>query len=924
MKKTTSKLLVAGLLLVAAALAGAGIRLVAARSLEVRPEAASPLHPTFALLDYAGANVLQSGNPVSTMQTCGQCHDTDFIASHSFHADLGLSDLQAGQASTGLFGGWDPLTYRYLSNPGDSRLDLGTAGWIMFNAGRFVGGGPGVTSRDGKPLTGLAADASNPETAVLNTKTGEAAAWDWKQSGALEMDCFVCHLPQPDNTARVATIQAGQFAWAGTATLNGTGLVSKTADGWTWNAAAFDGNGEILPEYVTLQDPSNDNCAQCHGLAHSDPKTPLTLPACNDLDYSQTATTGQVIVPEKISESGVNLANKDSLSRSWDIHAERGLQCVDCHFSLNNPALYQESQATRPETLLFDPRRIDLGEYLKNPNHNFARGQSAQYNVAPELKGTMRRCESCHDAGKIHANWLPYTERHMQVVACETCHVPQLYAPAIQSYDWTVVHLDGQPNVACRGVDGLGGNSTDLISGYQPVLLQRTNVDGGTALAPYNLVTTWYWVYDDHGRTLPVRLADLEAAFVEKGRYAPAIVSAFDADGSGTLEAAELVIDTVAKQQAVAARLAGFGLENPRIAGQVQPYSINHNVAGADWAVSDCKSCHTTDSRLTQPIELAAQVPGGVLPTFVSDTNVPQDGQIVRADDGSLVYQPSTKEEGRYVFGQSRVAWVDWFGGLFFLAVLAAVGGHSGLRIYNAARHPKPAATIKKVLMYQAYERLWHWLQTVVIVLLLLTGLVIHRPDLFGIFSFRGMVTMHNVLWVILAINAALSLFYHLASGQIRQFIPRPRGFFDDAILQAKYYLGGIFKHEPHPFEKTPERKMNPLQQVTYVAILNVLLPLQGLTGILMWGAQQWPSIAAKLGGLPFLAPFHTLIAWTFAAFIVGHVYLTTTGGPKPLDSINAMITGWEDVETHETGSAPESGSKPKAASKSSTGKEKK
>ena len=78
-----------------------------------------------------------------------------------------------------------------------------------------------------------------------------------------------------------------------------------------------------------------------------------------------------------------------------------------------------------------------------------------------------------------------------------------------------------------------------------------------------------------------------------------------------------------------------------------------------------------------------------------------------------------------------------------------------------------------------------------------------------------------------------------------------------------------------------------------------MLLPLQVITGILMWGAQRWPDLAARLGGLPFLAPFHTLVAWLFAAFIVMHVYLTTTGH-KPLTDIQAMITGWEDVEVHE------------------------
>ncbi|MDX1378859.1 MAG: hypothetical protein R3307_08425, partial [Anaerolineales bacterium] len=56
--------------------------------------AASPLHPNFALLDKSGENVLTSGKGVSTMQTCGQCHDTEFIQTHAFHSDLGLSDSQ--------------------------------------------------------------------------------------------------------------------------------------------------------------------------------------------------------------------------------------------------------------------------------------------------------------------------------------------------------------------------------------------------------------------------------------------------------------------------------------------------------------------------------------------------------------------------------------------------------------------------------------------------------------------------------------------------------------------------------------------------------------------------------------------------------------------------------------------------------------
>ena len=205
--------------------------------------------------------------------------------------------------------------------------------------------------------------------------------------------------------------------------------------------------------------------------------------------------------------------------------------------------------------------------------------------------------------------------------------------------------------------------------------------------------------------------------------------------------------------------------------------------------------------------------------------------------------------------------------------------------------------------MYTVYERLWHWLQTAVILLLTFTGLIIHKPEMFGAFSFRYVVQVHNVLAAILVANAVLAVFYNLASGEIRQYLPQPRGFFNQMTVQALFYLRGIFKGEEHPFEKTPERKLNPLQQVTYLGLLNVLLPLQIITGILMWGAQRWPNISAQLGGLPFLAPFHTMIAWLFSTFIVMHVYLTTTGS-TPMANIKAMMMGWDEVEVHQA-SAP-------------------
>jgi len=201
----------------------------------------------------------------------------------------------------------------------------------------------------------------------------------------------------------------------------------------------------------------------------------------------------------------------------------------------------------------------------------------------------------------------------------------------------------------------------------------------------------------------------------------------------------------------------------------------------------------------------------------------------------------------------------------------------------------------RRVYLYPAYQRIWHWLQALIIVLLLVTGLEIHAPESFPLFGFAAAVAVHSALGFLLIANAVFGLFYHLTTGRIREYLPEPHDFFTMAGRQAIYYLRGIFKGEPHPLERRPGHKLNPLQQVTYLVILNILLPLQAMTGLLIWGLQRWPEWAGAVGGLPVLAPTHTLIAWLFGAFLVLHIYLTTTGH-TPLSNLRAMITGWDET----------------------------
>ncbi len=873
-----------------------------ARPPQEKTEQASPLHPSFPFIDEEGNNVLETGNPISTMNTCGACHDTGFIAGHSYHVSAGLNDItkpggtvteRPWDISPGVFGSWNSIEYRYLSPQGDDRVDLTTPEWIQIYGLRHVGGGPAMYAQNGELLADLPYSRNSLETNIVNPSTGELERWDWKNSGVVEMNCFLCHTPNPDNSARADALQSGEFRWANTATLIGSGIVSMSGDSFIWNESLFDENQEILPEAIKIQDPTNTNCGACHGLVHDNVEDPLVTLGCAPERWS-TITTGQIISPQKMSDSGMNLANKETLNRSWDVHAERLLNCVDCHYSINNPLYFQESETTRPDHLLFDPRRVEIGEYLEKPLHQFARGNSAQGNLAPELNDTMRTCDSCHTVDSTH-EWLPYQESHMEALSCESCHIPKMYSSGNQVHDWTVLLPGNLPRRECRGTDGDVNTMGALLVGFEPVLIPSPDGNGDMHLAPHNLITTWYWVYGDPPR--PVILADLQAAYFENGDYHPGIILRFDKDKDGELSSEELIINSQAKEDFVRDRLTLLGLSNPRITGEIQPYSINHDVASASWALDDCTACHGDESRITQPIKLAAVSPGGILPAFVSGSERNLSGEIKFSDDGEIYYFPAAAAKSLYVLGHNRLAWLDWIGLGLCAAVFLGVVAHGGLRIYFSSKNPAAEKPTKKVYMYGSYERMWHWLQTAAIVLLLLTGFVIHRPDSFAFMNFRNMVLVHNIIAAILAINAFLSLFYHLATGEIQQYIPRPRGFFDRTFVQIKYYLLGIFKGEHHPFEKTTDKKLNPLQQITYFGLLNVLLPLQGITGALMWGLQRWPELANRLGGLPVLAPFHTIIAWLFGAFLILHVYLTTTGHTA-VSSMEAMITGWEDIES--------------------------
>jgi thiosulfate reductase cytochrome b subunit len=819
---------------------------------------ANELHPEFPLLDADGRPVLLSGRPLSTMRTCGECHDTVFIESSSDHADAGAAQLGNGGAShdwsngPGYFGAWDPLGYDHTVAK-DGSVDLDS--WLRRYGGRHVGGGP----------------------------AGQK----------VEMDCLICHGDITDPGPREAALAAGDFAWANSVRLADRGILVKVDGRWEWNPFMFHPDGTLNEGLLAIRKPRDANCAQCHGQAENDLDSPLTL-AKDPARRVVTERTGQIVSPQKLNNSGLNLADKESLTHAFDVHADRVVGCVNCHYSLNNPVYFQQRPESRPPHLAFDPRRLTNSDYLTRPLHQFAKGSSLHGLAALESENSLRRCESCHEATNVH-DWLPYKQRHFESLACEACHIPKLYGPALQSLDWTLVDRDGQPQRVYREVEGDPATADSLIHGFRPAMLARDNVGGKRKLAPFNLVSSWYWLAGNPAS--PVSRERLVDALYVDGRLHPDLQRQLDRDGDGWLSDPEWQLDTPERAQFVRERLEASGLSSPRLAAEITPYAVSHNVVNGQWATRDCRNCHGADSVLGAPFGLADYLPGDVRPVLAGIGGADALGKVVVGKDGGASFRPDTRSEGFYIIGLDAQRWVDIAGLVMFFGIIAGVSVHAVARYVARRRQPPPRHPRRRVHMYDAYERIWHWLQASAILMLLFTGLIIHKPHFFGMFSFAYVVQVHNVLGFIVLINAALALFYTLASGTIRRFLPDPQGFLGRAMEQAAFYTKGIFAGEAHPLEKTKENRLNPLQQITYLAILNILLPAQVVTGILIWGMQKSPHLAAALGGLPLLAPLHTFVAWAFATFIVMHVYLTTAAGETPLAGIKSMISGWEEVE---------------------------
>ena len=328
---------------------------------------------------------INAGMPYSPRQTCGKCHDYNKIT-EGFHFQQGKGEAPTPTmveryqwvTSPGNYGGtWcSPApVYRQLANKMNASarmIDMTSFDFVTATCGTcHPGGGPLEYDRDGRRYDRWMKDPSSGLTpGGENHLDGDYYKARWSETGVLEADCMLCHLPEYDHKSRNAQLDMLNFRWAAT---EGSGL-GKTAGSIkaqtnvtvTYDLAKFDTTGKLSLHLV--REPRNETCLTCHAKP----------------DWKKRGTTFSV---------------------RRDVHIAAGLKCVDCHASGRHAA---DARVRGKEV------------------HQIGKGDDPSGNVRNDLDNTVRDCKDCHLDGYLNApiakhDWLP--SLHLEKIACQTCHI---------------------------------------------------------------------------------------------------------------------------------------------------------------------------------------------------------------------------------------------------------------------------------------------------------------------------------------------------------------------------------------------------------------------------------------------------------------------------------------------------------------------
>ncbi|MGI5922241.1 MAG: Ni/Fe-hydrogenase, b-type cytochrome subunit [Syntrophomonadaceae bacterium] len=216
----------------------------------------------------------------------------------------------------------------------------------------------------------------------------------------------------------------------------------------------------------------------------------------------------------------------------------------------------------------------------------------------------------------------------------------------------------------------------------------------------------------------------------------------------------------------------------------------------------------------------------------------------------------------------------------------------------------------KAVYVWEAPIRIYHWVNVVLIIILLVTGFFIGKPifttslvssgDAYANFLMGQMRIWHGIAaWLFIA-NFIFRFYWALVGNEHARFKPWRKGFVTDGIETLKYYLFLKKEHTLHTGH-------NVIAQLAYILVMWIGSLFMILTGLALQGEiamgglqERWFGWLLPLFGQSYtLRLAHHLVAWIFVAFIVVHLYLVIRQELLDDDgTVSSIISGYKFVIT--------------------------
>lgn len=182
---------------------------------------------------------------------------------------------------------------------------------------------------------------------------------------------------------------------------------------------------------------------------------------------------------------------------------------------------------------------------------------------------------------------------------------------------------------------------------------------------------------------------------------------------------------------------------------------------------------------------------------------------------------------------------------------------------------------------------------------LILTGVSMQysNPD-YPLIRFDIAVSVHNISGILLTLSY-LYFFIIIVFTSIGRYYVMGQGFFKSLFIQARYYIFGIFRGEPHPFPVNEQRKFNPIQQISYNVVQHAITPITLITGWAMLYPETIVLNVFGYSGIFLTSLLHVIAGFSISVFLLIHLYFITVGHTVA-SNLKSMITGYHEIHVDE------------------------